>query len=684
MPEWNIPPALAALNKFEVLGKLGEGGMGAVWKARRKLLQDVVAIKVMGPEVAGNPELRARFLREMRATVRLNHPHIVRAFDAEEVGELLYLVMEYVEGVSLQKLVRQKGPVPVAYACRWIAQAAEGLQHAHGLGMVHRDIKPANLMLVAKDKAVKVLDFGLVQVPSAQGASLARTQFQTFMGTPEYVAPEQATDARTADIRADIYSLGCTLFFLLAGRPPFEAETAINMILAHLEEEPPPLTSVRAEVPPGLSAVVARTLAKRPEDRYQMPAELAEALRPFTAAGRRQPPTEPEIGAPAKKPPPLPERSTDAVDVGGKDLIKPRRPLRAENRRRRVVALVGGVAAAVFAVVTAVILLMGEGRSPTDSPGAATPDKQERQNGALEQTGRRDALGAAAPIKGAELPALPREMENAIGMKLVKIPAGTFQMGSPEGAPVRRGNELPQHEVEISEFYLGVYEVTQAQFKRVMGYHPSQFSRDGQPGPGVEYKYGRPTGRMDKVKGVGSTDEFPVDTVSWGEAVAFCVKLNKEDRKKINGWVYRLPTEAEWEYACRGGASVFQAFAFGDSLSSSQANFDGTRPFGGAAVGLNLERPTKVGSYKPNGFGLYDMHGNVTEWCADWYGEGYYAESPRRDPRGPPEGSRRVSRGGGFNNPGGLCRSAVRFHNPPEIGVANRGFRVALVPPERK
>src|SRR5262249_22983211 len=154
--------------------------------------------------------------------------------------------MEYVEGVSLEKLVAQKGPLPVAFACRCIQQAALGLQHAFEKGMVHRDIKPANLMVTAKDKVVKILDFGLVRLGGDAPGERNKTRMQTFMGTPEYVAPEQATDAAKADIRADIYGLGCTLFFLLAGRPPFQGDTAMDTILGHLDETPPSLGKLRA------------------------------------------------------------------------------------------------------------------------------------------------------------------------------------------------------------------------------------------------------------------------------------------------------------------------------------------------------------------------------------------------------------------------------------------------------
>jgi formylglycine-generating enzyme required for sulfatase activity len=265
-------------------------------------------------------------------------------------------------------------------------------------------------------------------------------------------------------------------------------------------------------------------------------------------------------------------------------------------------------------------------------------------------------------------------------MKLVRIPRGTFQMGSPADEKDRYRNE-EQHTVEISkDFWLGIHEVTQKQFKTVLGYNPSYFSTDGEGKTGLTYyDYNEPAGGKDKVAGK-NTDDFPVENVSWDEAVEFCDKLSARAAEKKSGRVYRLPREAEWEYACRAGASSYQVFHFGSSLSSKQANVNGDHPYGGAEKGPNLNRTCKVGSYKPNAFGLYDMHGNVDEWCSDWYGADYYGKSPRRDPQGPDGGSYRMLRGGSWDNVGQECRSAIRGRFPQAGRDYDLGFRVALVP----
>jgi formylglycine-generating enzyme required for sulfatase activity len=268
------------------------------------------------------------------------------------------------------------------------------------------------------------------------------------------------------------------------------------------------------------------------------------------------------------------------------------------------------------------------------------------------------------------IPPVEKEITNSIGMKLVRIPPGTFKMGAPADEKDRNGDE-PLHEVEITkDFFLGVYEVTQKQYKTVMGYNPSFFSTDGKGKSGLKYLE-TPAGGKDQVTGM-STDDFPVETVAWDEAVAFCQKLSDLPAEKKAGRKYRLPTEAEWEYGCRGGASSYQVFHSGNSLSSKQANFLDTA----------LGHTCKVGSYKPNGWGLYDMHGNVWEWCSDWYAAGYEGKTLRRDPQGPGGGSWHVLRGGGWAYPIRECRSAARNKTWPEHHGRHIGFRVALVPPE--
>jgi tRNA A-37 threonylcarbamoyl transferase component Bud32 len=268
------------LGGYVLLERLGAGGMGQVFKARHQKLGRVVALKLIRKERLHSAAVARRFLREIRAAAQLEHPHIVRAFDAEEVNGTTFLVLEYVAGIDLGRLVARDGPLPAAQACDFVRQAALGLQHAYERGLVHRDVKPSNLLLCLPGGVVKVLDLGLARLaPTAEGvSSTTLTDEGTVMGTPDYMAPEQAEESHTVDIRADIYSLGCTLYFLLAGRAPFAGGTLAQKIRRHLLDEPQPLEQLRNDLLPGLPAVLRKMLAKRPEDRYQAPAEAADAL----------------------------------------------------------------------------------------------------------------------------------------------------------------------------------------------------------------------------------------------------------------------------------------------------------------------------------------------------------------------------------------------------------------------
>jgi formylglycine-generating enzyme required for sulfatase activity len=275
------------------------------------------------------------------------------------------------------------------------------------------------------------------------------------------------------------------------------------------------------------------------------------------------------------------------------------------------------------------------------------------------------APGAPAPLAG------EKYVTNSIGMGLVKIPAGGFLMGSP-ATDKDRDAEEQQHEVRITKaFYMGVHEVTQGQFKRVMGYNPSYHSKGGTKRTiDTWYPDKLPAGGMHKVAGL-DTSGLPVENVSWEEAKEFCEKLSALPEEKKKGRSYRLPTEAEWEYSCRGPAAAYRTFHTGDTLTVKGANF----------IDSTLGRTTKVGIYPANVFGLHDMHGNVNEWCSDWAGQKYYEESEKDDPKGPASGSNRVVRGGCWGSSAMGCRSARRSWSQPTYRSIDIGFRNALALP---
>ncbi len=269
-------------DEYVLLDLLGEGGMGQVFKARHRVMHRVVAVKVIRKDRLSTESAVSRFHQEIRAAAQLAHPNVILAYDARQVGDLHFFVMEYVQGTDLSRLVKEQGPPAPEQACDYIRQAALGLQHAHERGLVHRDIKPSNLLLSVPGGIVKILDMGLARVNlEGQGPQSFLTQAGEVMGTPDYMSPEQALDSRTADIRSDIYSLGCSLYYLLSGQVPFPRGNMVEKMYRHRFQEPEPIERVAVEMPPGLEKVVHRMMAKPRADRYQTPAEVAAALTPF-------------------------------------------------------------------------------------------------------------------------------------------------------------------------------------------------------------------------------------------------------------------------------------------------------------------------------------------------------------------------------------------------------------------
>ncbi len=563
----------------------------------------------------------------------------------------------------------------MVHACYFIYQAALGLQHAHERGMVHRDIKPANLIFAREGKkgVVKVLDFGLAKVTSEGQADSGLTREGQMLGTPDFIAPEQIRDAQSADIRADIYSLGCTFYYLLTGGPPFRGDHLWDLYQAHFSMDAGPLNLVRPEVPVELAAVVAKMMAKEPGRRFQTPGEVAQALTPFfkkgnvastgskpefSQAGRadtkqatagsgsvsRQPVT-------SRTPVPVPPGKTlqqkASPQAARESLVefketersphvacRPSRRLQRQRSRWMWPAVATGVLLLGLVVAWGVILRVKTANGmielvnlPKDAevlvdgaevavtwPGAGKPavitvtagthkvmvkkdgieisdnevtvqaDGKEtfsvrfvastkpshelpKDDGAgSTRTARKDVRSDAGPA--VKTPSSQDSITNSIGMTLNLIPAGEFMMGSPDNDKDAGREEKPPHRVRISKsFYLGVYEVTQAQYKAAMENNPNAFSPNGDG--------------KDKVAGQ-STDQYPVTGVSWFDAVTFCNKLSvKEGRRPFyeiddkdvrvpdwNGPGYRLPTEAEWEYACRANASTPSRYSFGDDAAS--------------------------------------------------------------------------------------------------------------------
>ncbi len=317
------------IGPYVVVDKLGEGGMGRVYKAVHPRLGRTVALKVVRPNLLSNKTVMSRHRREAEAAATLNHPNIVALLDADEVDGKYYLAMEFVDGIDLARIVKEYGRLPVSEACEYLRQASLGLQHAHERGFVHRDIKPSNVLVSGERHVpeaqgpahVKILDMGLVRSVLA-GDEEERTELTkdgTVVGTPDYMSPEQAKNSSTVDYRADLYSLGCTLHFLLVGKPPFaDGNTAVEKLLKHQLDRPAPLRAARPDVPPQLDELYLRLMAKKSADRLQSARDLAVMLEPFARKGSSGPvPAAPALptAAPVYTPadPPIARPTPDAL-----------------------------------------------------------------------------------------------------------------------------------------------------------------------------------------------------------------------------------------------------------------------------------------------------------------------------------------------------------------------------------
>jgi serine/threonine protein kinase len=380
------PPELARLLDYQILRRLDAGGMGVIYLARNILMDRDEVLKVMGAKLIERPGALERFQSEIRVAARMRHPNIVTAYRAFRSGNLLIFAMEYVEGTDLAKIVKGrmaggKGPLPVSNSCYYIQQAALALQHAHEQGTVHRDIKPANLMLAQKEglPIIKVLDFGLSKATFENTALEPERPTQNLLvhtdggltivgqmlGTPEYVAPEQIADAQSADIRADIYSLGCTLYFLLTGRPPFRASTLWDMLEAHKAGSAEHLSLLRSDVPADLAALVAKMMAKEPARRFETPAEVASALEKFFKK-QAEPAPAPALVV-ERVPEPAPADTTEVVSEEPKSEELPPQPQPAPviPPRRRPWKWVAAAVGSVMVGAAALALVMSH---PTEKP----------------------------------------------------------------------------------------------------------------------------------------------------------------------------------------------------------------------------------------------------------------------------------------------------------------------------
>ena len=553
-----VSPGTTIGDRYRIEKLLGQGGMGKVFLATDLVVGTSVALKFLSPYFAQRESIVDGLRREMRVAMEVTHRNIVRLYDLESTEEHKFLKMEYIDGRDLADLLRErseKGERPgLEEILPIVRQLCDALEYLHEMHVVHRDVKPGNVMIDAEGVA-KLTDLGTAFVihDTANGGA------GDIVGTLPYMSPEQIQGDADLDGRSDIYSLGCLVYHLLSGKPPFcRGEIGFQ----HLYKTPRPLPDVE----PWVNETLLAALAKNPKERTQTARDFYEGLN-----GERW------------------------------HKQQPRRRIEAE-------------AATVY---------------------EAWPFDAEEARRRQEETA--EAIGA--PVQ------LEEDLGGGVMLNLALIPAGEFIMGSPRSEK-RRDSSEAQHRVRIPKpFYVSRYPLTQAQWVAV----------------------------TDQAPDLDGDDTKPVVGISWADCQQFLEALNGR-LGELEGRRYALPSEAQWEYVCRAGTET--PFCMGGSLLAERANYNGEYPYGGSSRGVYRAEATPVGTFSPNAWGLHDVHGNVWEWCQDWYGE--YPRGEVSAPTGPAKGLVRVVRGGSWAREAENCRSARRFRRSPDDRAEDLGFRLVL------
>lgn len=645
-------------DKYRITRILGRGGMAVVFEAIELQLNRKVALKALPMEHAHSMDLVRRFKQEAQLAAGLHHPHIIPIYSVGSVERIHYFTMAYLEGGALEERIK-KG-MYLKDAISIVEQVADALNYAHAKKLIHRDIKPANIMFDEHGSAF-VVDFGIAKAV----VNTMVTATQSFFGTPHYMSPEQVVDERI-DSRSDLYSLGVIFYQMVTGRFPFDGTEALSVMYKHVNESATPPNRIH-NIPDQVSDIIMKLLAKDRDERYQTGQALMLDMQslPQTIAGPRQAPLNTHTGAIHNSNPDLAQ--TIKVTSVAVELAPPKNrasmktnmadgPFKGKFNRvmkgkRSTTMAMGG-----FALLLLILLAFLFTRSPNapdpniqshvtvdefarggmfhnrdQSPRPVlnpTPEIMEEspQEAVPQQEPERPIKKAVKPkpAKIDPLKAKRNKVQNLLKeMGQTPIKAGSFEMG---GNSNFNWAERPVHTVTLDSFILGSTEVTQKLWSAIM-----ETNLSCERGPNL-----------------------PVTNVTWDQCQEFIQKLNA-----LTGDTWRLPTEAEWEYACQ-----FAGEATLDAQAWYSKNSNGS--------------PKKVKSLEPNSLGLYDMQGNVSEWVADYYGKRYYKNSPSANPKGPDSGKERVIRGGNWDSKAGNCQCFKRSAEPPSSRSCELGFRLAM------
>jgi formylglycine-generating enzyme required for sulfatase activity/tRNA A-37 threonylcarbamoyl transferase component Bud32 len=640
-------------NHYKIVKILGSGGFGDTYLAQDIDLpgQPKCVVKHLKP----NPDpkvleiVRRLFDSEAQVLYRLGNDsdQIPRLFaHFEEQGEF-YLVQEFIDGQDLSYEIIPGEKLTEIAVIKLLQEILEVLAVVHKQNIIHRDIKPQNLMRRRQDGKVVLIDFGAVKEVEAMTVNTqGQTSLSVAIGSLGYMPSEQA--AGRPKLSSDVYAVGMLAIQALTGKQPQELprdSTTDEVIWRNL-----------ANVTEKLADVLNRMVSYYFRDRYLSAVEALEAVNSLQPQQRQVPPTIPipqpqqrqvpptvPIPQPQQRQAPPPPPSTTPTKI-----ITP------SWSRRKVIQTVGFAGAGLgLAIVIPRLSQSDSGEisipatpEPTNSPRLSSPPSSNTLQTFQFETVTVDARGSIINRSNEQARYFAEDLGNGVTLEMVQIPGGTFTMGSPTSEAARGSDESPQRQVRVPGFFIGKYEITQEQYQAIIGTNPARF------------------------KG----DKRPVETVSWDNAVEFCQKLSQK-----TGKTYRLPSEAEWEYACRAGTTT--PFYFGETITTDLVNYDGNFTYASAPKGQYRQQTTPVGSFPPNAFGLYDMHGNVWEWCQDHWHDNYNgaptdgsAWTNDNDNRSP-----RLLRGGSWYLNPEYCRSASRYGYTAGHRYYNIGFRVVLV-----
>lgn len=663
-------------NRYRVVEELGRGGMGIVYKVSDTNLIGVdYALKMIHPHLVANPEARARFQDEVAMCLNLDHPAIIRVNHFESKADINYFTMKYLEGQTLAQFFSERQAKVPPFSIQEIKAVMlpflDGLAYAHRF-TIHRDIKPDNIMVLGAfpDIDIRILDFGIARTMTTSRF----THTAQGLGTPYYMAPEQLEDAHEIDLRADIYSVGVILYEMLTGGKAIGLFELASEVLGKQYDS--------------LDRVLKKTLVKNVNRRFESVVELKNELlqaldsterilraqaesdknkeiekqenirqqvqvkidhrdqakdheKELRKRGKHQPleenpaPIQDDIPQPDNaKPEQITKESViSVIPVTGispnKDFsskinqsIAPRRVQRKSEKSGT---------GYIFGLCAALVLAGGAGYLYFAQQNSSFVEHSKE-----ETVSEITALDHKKPAKF--------YVDPVTKMKFTYVPNGCFRRTSFSSGVEDNENQETSREVCVDGFYMGQFEVTQGEYEVVTGQNPAKFKN------GLN---------------------FPVENISWNDSQKFIEQLNSKSGKN-----YRLPTEAEWEYAAR--ARTTTPFHFGATISTTQANYNGITGSSNNDRELYREKTTPVGTFQPNAFGLYDMHGNVCEWCQDWYEKDYFTSSPSDNPTGPLTGTNRVFRGGSWNNLQSELHVELRDWLEPEHHFDGLGFRLLL------